>query len=208
MNCPFCTELATDLPPSPLPSGCSSRIILDSATFVVLVDYSPLTEGHVLVVPRRHLLSFGAIPASDHAELDRILQRLTSIMERKYGAVTIMEHGSSKSMDSGSCIAHAHLQIVPVGFNILPALDAYNPREIQSLADLNQWAASDKEYIFLRTSNGSHIVADSLAGVPRQFIRQVIGDRLGLTPEQWDWRITVREQCFYATLAAFAECHI
>ncbi|MCH5374383.1 MAG: HIT domain-containing protein, partial [Planctomycetes bacterium] len=62
MNCPFCRILNDDLP--------SSRVYEDEQLMAFL-DIHPISPGHTLVVPRRHVESFTDLSSEEVCQLAR-----------------------------------------------------------------------------------------------------------------------------------------
>lgn len=186
--CPFCEEIATDLPPDRDGVGVSSRRVFETHSFVVFADISPLTTGHLIVVPRSHVLSFGAVVRTNAEELAVLVERLARTLRRRYCEPLLLEHGSDSSSDGGGCVAHAHLHFIPVEADLTSVLHPYSSRGVSSFQDLAQWADEDRPYVFVGNRLGVGHVADQLQGIPKQFIRIEVAKALGLAGPLWDWR--------------------
>lgn len=190
MNCPFCSEIATGLPPARVPPNLQSRIVFTSRHFVVVIDISPLVVGHVLVLPKSHTLSVGALSGAERHELvevvDRICEKLGVINAK---GVIALEHGSDSSADGGACVSHAHLHLLPTGpLGMDEALASYRLASVDGYDDLVRWAELDKPYVFIGEPSGAGLVADHLAGIPKQFLRIELARRLAIPDPLWDWR--------------------
>src|SRR5690349_7438747 len=113
MNCPFCSEIASGLPPDREGVDVVSREILRTEHFVVLADISPLIVGHVLVLPRSHDLSFGAVASTHLAEFRELSTGLRQTLATTFSEPVLMEHGTDSRSAGGGCVAHAHMHFVP-----------------------------------------------------------------------------------------------
>jgi len=63
MTCPFCNP-------------DKANILLETETFFVIWDKYPVTEGHVLVIPRRHIASFFDMNDNERSALMDLLDHV------------------------------------------------------------------------------------------------------------------------------------
>lgn len=86
LKCPFC-----------------ERDGLVFGTVKVLVDAYPVTQGHLLVVPLRHVESLGDMTEQERADM-------WGVAHRHSGQFNVgMNNGSA----AGQTVMHAHLHIIP-----------------------------------------------------------------------------------------------
>jgi diadenosine tetraphosphate (Ap4A) HIT family hydrolase len=99
MTCPFCL----------LPH---SRIILSNHQAVAVADGFPITAGHTLIIPRRHVGSFFEIDAAEREALMLLLaeakNRLTQ--ELRPDGFNI---GVNDGAAAGQTIPHLHIHLIP-----------------------------------------------------------------------------------------------
>jgi diadenosine tetraphosphate (Ap4A) HIT family hydrolase len=69
--CPFCT-----LPPE--------RIIDSSPLGLVISDGFPISPGHTLIIPERHVGSFFELDPEERAELLALLDRAKLVLEKEF----------------------------------------------------------------------------------------------------------------------------
>jgi diadenosine tetraphosphate (Ap4A) HIT family hydrolase len=186
--CPFCRELQSGTLPDFCDADIESRILHETERFVVIPDISPLVPGHVMIVPRAHILCFGAIEAADWPEFAGIVTATRTILKEYYGSSVILEHGTSSLDPVADHVTHAHLHLVPAAIDIRDALRNFNTTMIASLSDLSRWAARDEEYIFFESCAGERMVADRITAIKRLFFRREIAKQLGIPDPLWDWR--------------------
>ncbi|HTZ97129.1 MAG TPA: HIT domain-containing protein [Terriglobales bacterium] len=186
--CPFCRELQSGTLPDFCDADIESRILHETERFVVIPDISPLVPGHLMIVPRAHILCFGAIEAADWPEFAGIVTATRTILKEYYGSSVILEHGTSSLDPVADHVTHAHLHLVPAAIDIRDALRNFNTTMIASLSDLSGWAARDEEYIFFESCAGERMVADRITGIKRLFFRREIAKQLGIPDPLWDWR--------------------
>jgi len=188
VNCPFCRELRSGRLPDFCNAAIDSRILRETDRFVVLADISPLVPGHVMIVPKAHILCYGAVEAAAQDEFSCIVNATRTILREHYGPSVILEHGTSSLEPVADHVTHAHLHIVPADIDIRDSLVNFNTTTIASLSDLSRWAARDEGYVYFESCSGERIVADQIVDIPRLFIRREIAKRVGLADPLWDWR--------------------
>lgn len=188
MTCPFCAEIATGMLPDREGVHIASREICRSANFIVVADISPLVVGHLLVLPRQHLLSFGAVPSGHLPELRALLAALSARLATRYGEPMLLEHGTDSNSDGGGCVSHAHLHLVPGVNGMAESLSAFRVTKVASLSDLRKWADSDEPYLYVGDSTEAGHVADQLGDIPKQFLRIEVARLVGIRHPLWDWR--------------------
>jgi diadenosine tetraphosphate (Ap4A) HIT family hydrolase len=188
VNCPFCRELQSGKLPEFCDVDIHSRILHETDRFVVMPDISPLVPGHVMIVPKGHILCYGAIEDTAWDEFSGIVNATRTIIREHYGPSVVLEHGTRSVDDVADHVSHAHLHIVPAAIDIRDSLRNFNTTTIASLSDLSQWAARDEAYIYFESCAGERVVADRLFGLPRLFFRGEIAKQIGLPDPLWDWR--------------------
>lgn len=188
VNCPFCRELQSGRLPDFIDADIDSRILHETNRFVVMADISPLVPGHVMIVPKAHILCYGAVEDSAQDEFSGIVNAARTILREHYGPSVILEHGTSSIEPVADHVTHAHLHIVPADIDIRDSLLNFNTTTIASLSDLAHWAARDEAYIYFESCAGERIVADRIFDIKRLFIRSEIARRIGLPDPLWDWR--------------------
>ncbi|HXZ41189.1 MAG TPA: HIT domain-containing protein [Terriglobales bacterium] len=188
VNCPFCRELQSGRLPDFCDAEIDSRILHETNRFVVLPDISPLVPGHVMIVPKAHILCYGAIEATAWDEFLGIVNAARAIIKQYYGPPVILEHGTSPLAPVADHVTHAHLHIVPADIDIRDSFLNFNTTTIASLSDLSHWAARNEEYLYFESCAGERMVADRIVNIKRLFIRSEVARRIGIPDPLWDWR--------------------
>ncbi len=184
--CKLCSELE-----SPSSAKTWNKPLFESSNFVAVPSIGALVEGWILLVPRRHFISFGAIPYSMLAELEEFKSFLCSILTQCYGTVGAFEHGpSSASRDVGCGVDHAHLHLVPLQFDLTAAVFPFLPNGVLwgSAGQQERQDAHDRgeDYLYLEQPIGSgRIVTHDKFG--SQLFRRAIATRIGIR-DQYNWR--------------------
>src|SRR3954452_19679120 len=101
MDCLFCSIVAGETP---------AATVIEDGEFVGFLDHRPVFKGHVLLVPRRHVVTLPDLPAELRDPFLEAGQRLASAMLEGLGA-----HGSfvAKNNTVSQSVAHLHLHVVP-----------------------------------------------------------------------------------------------
>jgi diadenosine tetraphosphate (Ap4A) HIT family hydrolase len=108
MPCPFCS-----LPPD--------RIVLSSADAIALRDAYPISPGHTLIVPRRHVGSFFEATAQERADLLALLDEAKGELDARF-APAAFNIGINDGPAAGQTVPHLHIHLIPryVGDRIDP----------------------------------------------------------------------------------------
>ena len=102
--CVFCQIVAGELP---------ARVVLADDVAVAFLDVRPVFKGHVLVVPRRHVVT---LPEFVDAELGPYFARVQSVAAALPDALDA--HGTFVAMNNvvSQSVAHLHCHVVPRRF--------------------------------------------------------------------------------------------
>ena len=97
--CPFCR-------PEP------SLIRVESPHALAVPDGFPVTPGHTLVVPRRHVASLFELPAEEQAAVWNLVAEVRALLlaELRPAGFTI---GINDGPAAGQTVLHAHVHVVP-----------------------------------------------------------------------------------------------
>src|SRR5215470_856542 len=83
-----------------------------SPNFVALPSLGSLVEGWVVIVPRKHFICTGAVPAQLVPEMDRFKSDVCTVLAARYGELRVFEHGPSAALHKIGCgVDHAHVHI-------------------------------------------------------------------------------------------------
>src|SRR3954462_9772673 len=97
----FCEIVAGDL---------AADVVLDEPDMVAFLDRRPVFKGHVLLVPREHVVTLPDLPAALRGPFLEAAQRLATAVVDGLGA-----QGSFVAMNNvvSQSVAHLHLHVVP-----------------------------------------------------------------------------------------------
>ncbi|SDE64997.1 Diadenosine tetraphosphate (Ap4A) hydrolase [Desulfuromonas thiophila] len=96
--CPFCQPAA-------------ELLLCERPLALALADRYPLTPGHCLIVPRRHIASLFDATAAEREALFALLSRCRERLRRQ--GVVDFNIGINEGAAAGQTIAHLHLHLIP-----------------------------------------------------------------------------------------------
>ncbi|MYW05389.1 hypothetical protein [Streptomyces sp. SID3343] len=178
-----------------------SRTICATAHLRVLADLSPLCVGHLLLLPIEHYPSFARLISDGSAELADLLAEIVPRYLDTFGALTIVEHGSSLDMTSTACISHAHWHLLPIAggaVNRLILADGLTPVEVPSLDDLPS-VGGQGSYFFCLDDTGMRLYRAE-SHVRGQYLRSIVGRILGIPDPLWDYSVSIRPELLRETM--------
>ena len=99
-NCPFCkAESERDL-------------IASSSLSVAFYDGFPVSPGHALIIPRRHVASFFELTQEEQQDLLNLADRVKRIVEERYHPDGY-NIGINVGEAAGQSIFHVHMHLIP-----------------------------------------------------------------------------------------------
>lgn len=100
-DCVFCSIVAGETP---------ADVVLDEPELVAFLDRRPVFKGHVLLVPRAHVVTLPDLPAALRDGFLEAAQRLAEAVVEGLGA-----QGSFVAMNNvvSQSVPHLHLHVVP-----------------------------------------------------------------------------------------------
>ncbi len=102
-NCIFCKILKGDIP---------SSTVYEDEDFRVILDVSPVSRGHVLVIPREHYADVCSIPAELSAKVLPLVTKICQAMTQTLGAIGF-NLAQNNGAVAGQTVFHFHLHIIP-----------------------------------------------------------------------------------------------
>src|SRR5690349_693609 len=185
-NCCLCYNLG--------PQGSTKlwdKPLVESTNFVAIPSLGALVPGWVMVVPKEHYLSIGALTDSMVGEMAGLKDALVSRLTQSYGELCAFEHGpGAAKRDVGCGVDHAHLHIVPVQFDLAEAAKSFLPPDLvwkdAHMSDCRRAFAAGLDYLYLEQPLGTGRIAVG-GHFGSQVFRRAIATRLG-SPHEYNWR--------------------
>ena len=99
-NCPFCK------------AESERDIIASSLLSVAFFDGFPVSPGHALIIPRRHVASFFELTQEEQQDLLNLADRVKRIVEERYHPDGY-NIGINVGEAAGQSIFHVHMHLIP-----------------------------------------------------------------------------------------------
>lgn len=98
-KCPFC-DIRGD------------RIIAEGPQAIAIPDGFPVSEGHTLVIPKRHVSSIFDLETNEYDELWAFMRQVHGELLRRFRP-TGVNIGVNDGEAAGQTVEHAHIHLIP-----------------------------------------------------------------------------------------------
>ena len=203
-NCCFCEEAKSQLIQKDFKENTKyeNRIVLQSDYFFALVTVSPIREGHVLIVPKKHHKGLMQSDSLEYADFKRFFYKVKRMLDAKYGTTVYFEHGVGSNIVDGGCgIDHAHVHLLPASHNeinnLISDIRSDFDLGLLSMDEIKKRTLNQSSYLML----GIDLDAVSYCwseSIKSQYLRKKVCKALNL-PES-DWRDLTNWNGFNKTL--------
>jgi diadenosine tetraphosphate (Ap4A) HIT family hydrolase/5-methylcytosine-specific restriction endonuclease McrA len=90
----------------------ATEYIENELAFSIFDDY-PVTEGHTLVIPKRHVSDYFDLYKSEQAAIDELLKSQRANLMSKDDSISGWNVGVNIGSSSGQTIFHTHIHLIP-----------------------------------------------------------------------------------------------
>jgi diadenosine tetraphosphate (Ap4A) HIT family hydrolase len=115
----------------------AQRILANTGLAYVLKDGFPVTDGHILVIPTRHIGSFFELYSPEQKACMRLLNEWQSYIKANDSSVKGFNIGVNVNEAAGQTIGHCHIHLIPRRYgdvseprggirNVIPGKGNYN----------------------------------------------------------------------------------
>lgn len=98
-NCPFCTLNPT-------------RIIASNIHAMAVLDGFPISLGHALIIPKRHIASIFEVTREERDSLFDLLEQVKIELQEKYNP-NGFNIGINDGVAAGQTVMHLHIHLIP-----------------------------------------------------------------------------------------------
>jgi len=119
-----------------------ASFVYEDESVIAFLDARPVSEGHTLVVSRRHYENIFAVPDEELAHLFKVVKKVAlavSKSEKADGISVIQNNGSA----AHQVIFHFHVHVIPRH----ERADSHAPRAFVESSELDKVAARIRKYI-------------------------------------------------------------
>lgn len=99
-NCPFCR------------AESEREIIASSSLSIAFFDGFPVSPGHALIIPKRHVASFFDLTKDEQQDMLKLADSVKSIVDEKYHPDGY-NVGVNVGEAAGQSIFHVHMHLIP-----------------------------------------------------------------------------------------------
>jgi len=89
------------------------RVVAENTLALAFRDAFPVTEGHSLVIPRRHVVDYFGLTAEEVLACNELLHRLREQIQAADRSVTGFNIGMNAGHDAGQSVFHCHIHLIP-----------------------------------------------------------------------------------------------
>ena len=90
-----------------------SRTIVENTLAFLIKDAYPVTEGHVLAIPKRHVDDYFGLVQAEINAINQLLTSYKSELAKKDPTITGFNIGANCGEDAGQTIFHCHVHLIP-----------------------------------------------------------------------------------------------
>jgi ATP adenylyltransferase len=100
-------------PPCPFCNLPADRILAEDGPCLAFRDGFPVSAGHTLVIPRRHVASFRDLAPDEWAAAHRLAKSLAANLQAADPSITGFNFGANDGETAGQSVFHCHLHLIP-----------------------------------------------------------------------------------------------
>jgi len=89
------------------------RIIAENALCVAIRDAYPVTDGHTLIIPKRHVSDYFELHQPERNAIDALLRTTRDATLAGDQTVTGFNVGANAGVDAGQTVFHCHVHLIP-----------------------------------------------------------------------------------------------
>ncbi|MCX8202336.1 MAG: HIT family protein [Candidatus Micrarchaeota archaeon] len=89
--------------------------IADTESLFAVWDKYPVSKGHAMIIPKRHIASMFEMNEREASEIPELLNRVKEAIEKKYDRPKPKGYniGSNNGEHAGQVIMHLHIHVIP-----------------------------------------------------------------------------------------------
>jgi diadenosine tetraphosphate (Ap4A) HIT family hydrolase len=99
-------------PPCPFCALPDERVVHESEHAVVIRDGFPISPGHTLIIPKRHVASFFEVTDAERTDLMALLAAARDDLDRQFHPAGY-NIGINDGAAAGQTVPHLHIHLIP-----------------------------------------------------------------------------------------------
>ena len=100
-GCPFCEKAK------------ASEKFIDLNLSYAIYDSFPVTEGHILVIPKRHVEDFFELEKFEADSVFELIKISRKKLLKADNSITGFNIGTNLGKDAGQTVSHCHIHLIP-----------------------------------------------------------------------------------------------
>lgn len=88
------------------------EVLADNARAIAVLDKFPVSPGHALVLPRRHVETIWELDADEYAQCFELVRALRPVLETRFNPDGY-NVGVNCGAAAGQSVWHAHIHVIP-----------------------------------------------------------------------------------------------
>ena len=89
------------------------EVVDENELCLALTDSYPVTEGHCLIIPRRHAATYFDMNSEEVLAATQLLHQARERIQQQDGTVTGFNIGMNSGKSAGQSVFHAHIHLIP-----------------------------------------------------------------------------------------------
>ena len=89
------------------------RIIAENSLCYLIGDKYPVTDGHSLVIPRRHVVDYFGMTSAEQIAANALLLQRKEELEQSDSSIDGFNIGMNSGSAAGQTIFHSHIHLIP-----------------------------------------------------------------------------------------------
>jgi diadenosine tetraphosphate (Ap4A) HIT family hydrolase len=85
---------------------------LENSLSMAFYDKSPVTEGHLIIIPRRHVATYFSLSQEEKRAMDELILEGKLMLDKKYSP-NGYNIGTNCGIVAGQTIFHCHVHLIP-----------------------------------------------------------------------------------------------
>jgi len=102
-DCPFCQKI----------KGPIEKLLFYNQDCVAFYDNYPISLGHVLIVPKKHVQNIYETMHAAQSEMADLVPTIMHRLQDKYPLITGFNVGMNIGESAGQTVEHAHIHVIP-----------------------------------------------------------------------------------------------
>lgn len=131
-TCIFCKIIEGSIP---------AEIVYEDEHAIAFMDIMPLTEGHTLLIPKKHCENVYELSEEEASNLLKVVPKIANVLKETFkpsGLNLLQNNGSF----AGQSVFHFHLHFIPrydetdgIEMSWNPKIEEYTPEKIKGIAE-------------------------------------------------------------------------